>query len=259
MFLKGKWVLFVTITSVFSCLLWMFGMGWALFDYFNCSAKSVAEAPAETVETDRNGIHIVALGDSLTRGTGDASGKGYVGYLMEDLEKRSDQKMQITNLGIKGQTSVQLAEQVKQQEVQRQIKLADTILITIGGNDLFRGGQTLAELDLQKVEGLKEEYSKNVDGILSSIRSQNTEANVFLIGLYNPFIDMEDANTTSQIVRDWNERSADISAKYPKAVFVPTFDLFQLKVEDYLYTDNFHPNSEGYQLIAERVAALLTW
>jgi lysophospholipase L1-like esterase len=258
--LKGKWVVFVAITSVFSCFLWMFGLGWAVYDYFNVSTSSVAEAPvSETLETDPNDFHIVALGDSLTRGTGDAAGKGYVGYLMDDLKKKSDQQLLVTNLGIKGQTSVQLADQVKQQEVQRQIKLADTILITIGGNDLFRGGQTLAELDIQEVEGIKEEYLQNVDSILSSIRSQNTEANVFLIGLYNPFINLQDAKMTSQIVRDWNERSADISAKYPQTVFVPTFDLFQLKVEDYLYTDKFHPNTEGYKLIAERVASLLTW
>jgi lysophospholipase L1-like esterase len=35
--------------------------------------------------------------------------------------------------------------------------------------------------------------------------------------------------------------------------------LFQLKVDDYLYTDKFHPNAKGYKLIAERVASLITW
>jgi lysophospholipase L1-like esterase len=42
-------------------------------------------------------------------------------------------------------------------------------------------------------------------------------------------------------------------------VYVPTFDIFQLSVDDYLYTDRFHPNEAGYGLIADRVAPLITW
>ena len=63
----------------------------------------------------------------------------------------------------------------------------------------------------------------------------------------------------SKVVRKWNYDSAEISALFPKIVFVPTFDLFELKVNDYLYSDKFHPNQKGYRLIAERVAALMTW
>ncbi len=54
-------------------------------------------------------------------------------------------------------------------------------------------------------------------------------------------------------------KAVELSANYKQTVFVPTFDLFQLKVDDYLYTDKFHPNAKGYKLIAERVASLITW
>ncbi|MFC3884850.1 SGNH/GDSL hydrolase family protein [Bacillus songklensis] len=259
--MRGKWVPFIAVISGLSCLLWIVGLGWSLYDYFNEPKKSPAiETPdIESAEEGKDRFDIVALGDSLTRGTGDPTGKGYVGDLVENLKKKSDRKMLLSNFGIKGQTSAQLANQVKQKELQRQIKKADIILITIGGNDLFRGGQTLENLNIQDVKKLEENYLQNLKGILSNLRSANSEATIFLIGLYNPFIELDDAKLTSKIVRDWNYESAEVSAKYPKTVFVPTFDLFQLKADDYLYTDKFHPNAKGYQLIAERVASLITW
>lgn len=259
--MRGKWVQFIAVISGLSCLLWIAGLGWSMYDYFDKPGKP-AVIKAKNLEAsakEKDQFDVVALGDSLTRGTGDATGKGYVGALIDHLEKKSDQKVFLSNLGIKGQTSAQLAGQVKQTEVQRQVKKADVILITIGGNDLFRGGQALVSLNAQEVKASEEKYLQNLNSILTSLRSVNPEADIFLIGLYNPFIELDDAELTSKIVRDWNYESAEVSAKYPKTVFVPTFDLFQLKVDDYLYTDKFHPNAEGYQLIAERVASLITW
>ncbi|HWO95065.1 MAG TPA: SGNH/GDSL hydrolase family protein [Bacillus sp. (in: firmicutes)] len=259
--MRRKWVQFIAVISGLSCLLWIVGLGGAMYDYFDKPGKPpVMETEnLEASAKEKDQFNVVALGDSLTRGTGDPKGKGYVGALMDHLEEKSDQKIFLSNLGIKGKTSAQLASQVKQKEVQRQVKKADVILITIGGNDLFRGGQALVNLNGQEVEKSEEIYLQNLNNIFTSLRSVNTEADIFLIGLYNPFIELDDAERTSKIVRDWNYESAEVSAKYPKIVFVPTFDLFQLKVDDYLYTDKFHPNAEGYQLIAERVASLITW
>ncbi len=261
---KGKWVWIVSFISIISCLLFAAGLGMSIYDYVSASKATVKEMPKPKQETSSSNkstknYTIVALGDSLTRGTGDAAGKGYVGYLKENLEEKTKKKILLSNFGIKGQTSSQLASQVKQQQIQRQIKSADTVLITIGGNDLFQGGQTLQNLNKNNIQKLENDYLKNVDSILKSIRSANKDATIFLIGLYNPFSNLQDAKTTTAIVREWNYRSSELSANYKQTVFVPTFDLFQLKVDDYLYTDKFHPNAKGYKLIAERVASLITW
>ena len=50
-----------------------------------------------------------------------------------------------------------------------------------------------------------------------------------------------------------------LAGQFDKIVFVPTFDLFQLSVNDYLYSDQFHPNQAGYQLISDRLASLINW
>jgi len=160
---------------------------------------------------------------------------------------------------VKGYRSEQLLTQVKGETIQNQIKDADVILMTIGGNDLFQGGQTLVSPKQDEISVIKDQYVRNLNETIELIKSINQDAVIFLVGLYNPFIDLEDAATTTAVVRDWNYSTNHLLDQYPNTVFVPTFDLFQLKVNDYLFSDKFHPNSKGYQLIAERVASLITW
>lgn len=248
------------IFSAFSFLLLIGGLGWTMQNQFlGVKTDSAVQKEAKPKPKSKEGKSIVALGDSLTRGTGDPDGKGYIGYLTDQLQKKTKEKITLHNLGIKGYRSGQLLEQIKQKEIERQIREADIIMVTIGGNDLFQGGQAIMDLNEQKIGEQKQQYLKNLKGILESLRSLNTEAGIFFVGLYNPFIDLNDAKTTTAIVRDWNYETNQLLDHYPQTVFVPTFDLFQLKVNDYLYTDKFHPNAKGYKLIAERVASLITW
>lgn len=257
-----KYMVSITIgIAVLSFLFLLIGFGWTLQSHFIKQEQKLVVNKAEEVKTvqDENEKIIVAMGDSLTRGTGDAGGKGYIGYLVEQLQEKSNEDITIHNLGVTGYRSHQLLELVKKEEVKRQIGQADIVVITIGGNDLFQSGQTLLSLDIQKVEQLQKSYLANLEQILSQIRETNEEAVIYLVGLYNPFIDLSDAQVTTDVVRQWNFETSKRLDRYPNTVYVPTFDLFQLKVNDYLYTDKFHPNTEGYKLIAERVASLITW
>jgi lysophospholipase L1-like esterase len=250
----------ITIVSVFFCLLWLVGLGWAVSEYYAGKPDKIPEKNnVEKRAENKKDLHIVALGDSLTRGTGDETGKGYVGVLMDEIKEKSKQDVLLTNLGITGQRSEQLMEQIQQTEVKRQLQNSDMIVITIGGNDLFRGGQGLLEFKTEDIALIEKKFLENMNFIFQQIRASNSDANVFFIGLYNPFSDLEQGKEMSAVVRHWNYQSAELSASFPKIVFVPTFDLFELKVNDYLYTDKFHPNTKGYRLIAERVASLLTW
>jgi lysophospholipase L1-like esterase len=254
-------VRFVTICASLFFLLWLVGLGWAVAEYYAGKPDKVPQASEQAIEKaeTKKGLTVVALGDSLTRGTGDETGKGYVGVLVDELKKKSKQEVKITNLGINGQRSEQLRKQVQQTEVQRQIQKADVVLVTIGGNDLFRGGQGIIDFQKEDLTGIQTKYLENIRFIFDSIRNNNSDANVFFIGLYNPFIELGEGREMSKVVRQWNYQSAEVSAAFPKIIFVPTFDLFELQVNDYLYTDKFHPNTKGYRLIAERVASLITW
>ena len=73
-------------------------------------------------EHSQNTVQVVALGDSLTRGTGDDSGKGYVG-LVQRVKRRLKflKKITVYNLGINGQTSTNLLQHLDQQNIKRQM------------------------------------------------------------------------------------------------------------------------------------------
>lgn len=259
-FLNKDIIRFITVTGVLFCLLWLIGLGWTVKEYYAVKPEKIPQKTTVTSKVEsKKGLTIVALGDSLTRGTGDETGKGYVGDLIDEIKTKTKRQVQLTNLGINGQRSDQLRQQVRQSEVQRQIQKADMVLVTIGGNDLFRGGQGLEDFQTEDIPVIEKKYLDNLKFVFQQIRQVNSNATVFFIGLYNPFIDLNQGKDISKLIRHWNYDSAEISAEFPKIVFVPTFDLFELKVNDYLYSDKFHPNTKGYRLIAERVASLLTW
>lgn len=258
--MKTSSVKIVFIISLLSLSLFLVGFAWTFQSQFLGDKTTNVEKKemVQPVKGDKNKT-IVALGDSLTRGTGDIEGKGYIGYLVEELEEKTKEKITLQNLGVKGYRTEQLLNQIQQTSVKGQIINADILLITIGGNDLFQGGQTVLDINPEDVDTLRQQYLLNLEKIVNELRALNKEANIFFVGLYNPFIDLNEADIMTKAVRQWNFETSELLDKYPHTVFVPTFDLFQLKVNDYLYSDKFHPNTEGYKLIAERVASLITW
>jgi lysophospholipase L1-like esterase len=261
--MKKNMISIITIVSILSALLFLFGFGWVLKDQLieakgNQHIKKQVSTIANKSPNHKQ-LQIAAFGDSLTRGTGDPEGKGYIGYLINELKKETKKPILISNSAIKGQTSSQLITQLKGPEIKRQVRNADLILLTIGGNDLFQGGEVLAHLDPAIMKQAEKPYLSNLKQIYTTIRSLNKSATIFHIGLYNPFIDLEKSKLTSTVVRHWNFDSANLASNYKKVVYVPTFDLFELNVNDYLFSDKFHPNAAGYKLIGERVASLITF
>ncbi|WP_308634343.1 GDSL-type esterase/lipase family protein [Paenibacillus silvisoli] len=263
--MRGKWIQGLMAVSAVSGIVWLGGLAWTLQDYFTGSSGKQAAPVSVAQETqppiaDDGKFRIVALGDSLTRGAGDPDGKGYVGYMVDALKlKAADQEILVQNYGVNDMRTPELAASLEKPAVRSELQAADVIVISTGGNDLFQGGETLGNLDPSNIESIQESYAAQLDGVLKDVRAVNPAAKLFLIGLYNPFIALTESRTTTKIVRDWNYRTAETAASYSDTVLVPTLDLFQLKVQDYLARDQFHPNAKGYRLIGERVASLITW
>jgi lysophospholipase L1-like esterase len=263
--------------SAAACAACLAGLGWTLRDYImgapaaepvlaapvsigpaGDAAAAPAASPAGNEQKEAGSVHVVALGDSLAKGTGDSAGKGFAGYAADLLQEKAGQEVELQNYGVDGLTAPQLSSMLSQQDrVKTSVSQADILLVSIGGNDLFRGGETLMNLDEKQVAQLQKTFNGQLDQIVKNLRQLNSTAPVYVMGLYNPFPYLNNAETANKLVRAWNSQEAETISAYGKTIFVPTFDLFQQNIQGLLHTDMFHPNAKGYRLMAERLAGLL--
>lgn len=251
------------LVTLFSCAaLLLFAGGFALGVKEVLSPPGSSAVPASTGErgtttvAGTNGL-LVGLGDSLTRGTGDLSGKGYIGYVRDALQKETRHSVALVNLAVNGQTSAQLAQQTDQPRVRQLLRAARWITLTIGGNDLFRGSGGPEQVNVVGSEQARQLYEQNLRHILDNIRKYNPNAPVFVFGLYNPFGDLSGQDQIFRLISEWNDSMQRVANQYSRVVVIPTYDLFQLDPNRYLYTDHFHPNSDGYQLMAQRLLQVM--
>lgn len=257
--------------ALLATLLFVSGFIYAVKDILYPQASDLSLAPVEPTPNNElaagDKIQIVALGDSLTRGTGDQQGKGYVGRVKEQLEKEMKKPVYVlANYSVNGYTTDQLLQDIlKRSEVPASIAKADVVLLTIGGNDLFgfatangrpfENGQ--AELSPDEVRKRMPEAVARLSQILDKIAELNPRATIIYVGLYNPFRDIDSTGEASLVIDEWNREAFKIANKHPNMIVVPTHDLFEKNLLKYLYSDHFHPNQDGYQRIADRIMQVL--
>ncbi|GLX70809.1 GDSL-type esterase/lipase family protein [Paenibacillus glycanilyticus] len=262
----------IGISSVLSTLLLIAGVGFAVKDTlypkgeaFSESAK-VSVLPAGGELSEGNDIVITAIGDSLTKGTGDASGEGYVKQVVALLKQKYPGKSVRlnNNLAVNGLKSDRLEQLLETDKgYSFALKQANVIVFTIGGNDLFQilSGKSLGnlanELNLDKLKAEMPQGLNRLAQVVKRLHLINPNAQVVYVGLYNPFYDIEEFRSGSLQIQQWNERVYTLLHEYPNMTMVPTFDLFENTIDRYLSSDHFHPNHAGYQQIATRIVQSL--
>ncbi|MGZ7148300.1 SGNH/GDSL hydrolase family protein [Bacillus sp. BC08] len=253
--MRSKVVKVILLITIASFCLFAYGFVSGVNDVLNPKASNVIKK-TDVVEKEKRKtgtLQIVSLGDSLTRGVGDKEGIGYIGRMKEDLQKDYKQKVALTNLAVSGAKMPDLLKQMESSGAQYSIKQADVIVLTIGGNDLFPGWESLGKIDLETYRPDTETFQNEAKKIIEGIRKLNTDSPIFWLGLYNPFEDVEDLKGSSNIVVDWNASLEKLALNDKNVYITPTFDLFQNRGKDLLYSDHFHPNEVGYTYMADRL------
>jgi lysophospholipase L1-like esterase len=164
-----------------------------------------------------SGAVILAFGDSLTYGTGTRKENSYPAVLQQLSGRR------VINAGIPGELTAggraRLAETLNEYQPQ-------LLLLCLGGNDMLR-------------QRSKQEIEQNLEQMVTISREQGVP--VLLLGVPRPAIfGLESA--------DFYYRLAEKMAIPLEAEIIP-----EVLSDKNLRSDQIHPNSTGYRLVAEAI------
>jgi acyl-CoA thioesterase-1 len=181
----------------------------------------VSGCRGERFDTIRNlgsvGETIICFGDSLTEGVGAEPGEEYPTILSRLLG------MRVLNAGRRGDTTAQALERIHGSLVDKNPRL---VILLLGGNDFLRQVPT-------------RETRQNLKEIVRQI--QDYGAMVAIAGIKLGFF-------TDGYSPMFEETAAEFGAIYIPQVMKGIFNGTKLR------SDQIHPNSAGYRLIAERIA-----
>ena len=164
------------------------------------------------------GSRLIALGDSLTFGSGADRGEDYVSQLSRRLG------VEILNKGVPGDTTGDALERLDEDALRLDPKI---VILLIGGNDF-----------LQRLSS--ERMFENIDRIVT--RVQNEGALVVLVGMKAPL--------------GLGEGGFRKIARRRGCLYVRNV-LRGILGNRTLMADQIHPNGAGYALMAERIAEVV--
>ncbi|HEY6050326.1 MAG TPA: GDSL-type esterase/lipase family protein, partial [Thermoanaerobaculia bacterium] len=132
---------------------------------------------------------VLVLGDSLARGTGDETGRGFAADVLDFVRRRGP--AELANLSVNGAESPEVVELVGGANVSSLAASADLILLSIGGNDLShavpRGPDPSAGARaVEDVAAARARYAQNLRVAITALRAANATAPILVVGLYDP-------------------------------------------------------------------------
>lgn len=217
--------------------------------------ESTTNKPEGSPIISDDASEILILGDSIGFGVGDEENLGIGERYLDLIAERDGSPKTITNISVPSFESSDLVQWINNAENKSNIAKASLIIISIGGNDLNRldyEGSVSLTLAFNDTLGI---YKENLAIITQEIRAINPDAQLALIGLYNPY--GEENPEQNDFVLEWNYETSLLVGSDAAFAYVPTYELFKYHLNDYLSPDEFHPNGAGYQVIAEELDRIL--
>ncbi|EUJ49374.1 hypothetical protein PROCOU_04466 [Listeria rocourtiae FSL F6-920] len=175
-------------------------------------------------EEARIAVNLVAMGDSLTEGSGDEKDNGgYVGIIASMLSKREDvRSVKTENYGVGGNRIDQLMKRLDTQpDFQKDVKAANAISITIGGNDVMKVVRSkLLDAEKQDFTKASKIFDQKLKELLAEIRDLNADAPIYVFGIYNPYTTyFADFEVFDEIIAEWNAATKKNASENRRCAF----------------------------------------
>lgn len=209
-------------------------------------------------ELQQSDVDVVAMGDSLTEGVGDEDEKnGYAGRFANSMKEQMDgvKEVELLKTAKKGRRSDELITQIKSGDIDNELKTAEVITLTIGGNDLMKVFRAnITALNKAAFDEERPLFAERYKEVFELIRKKNKTAPIIALGVYNPVtVYTDDPSQFEEILKEWNGDMKKVIDADQHAVFVPVVDLFNSNKDDVYSDDFFHPNAKGYTNMTNRI------
>lgn len=202
---------------------------------------------------------ILIFGASITQGFWDREGgwthrlRKYIDNLY--LEGKLKEDWNVFNLGISGNTSVDLLKRINFETMQRSLSKIDLIIISIGLND----SQFVNTKKIIRVEPRK--FEENLTTIFKIMKKYADK--ILFLGLtpvdeskVDPIPWASERSYKNVLINKYN-RVAQRLCKKKEVFFIDIFNRWMKIDYKKLLEDGVHPNSEGHQLIFTTVKDFL--
>lgn len=173
-------------------------------------------------------IYLCAIGDSLTYGQGDErKNGGYVGVIAHKIRHHYHTKVSTVNYGVSGDRSDQILNRLEhQKQMRHDLRKADVITMTVGGNDLMQTLERIISTNSEKeinadVAKSGNQYQQKLTKLMGAIRKENPHAPIFVLSIYNPVYTYF-ANVTSitRSIAQWNRITSETIGEFNNTYFI---------------------------------------
>lgn len=200
----------------------------------------------------------VVLGDSIAYGSGLSNPKtACYGKIIADTNGYD-----YVNHAIPGHTTARLIGRLEEQKVIDDVKKADIISISIGGNDFLMNNLNailfgyMVKGDVSGMEKIAEGFYKNFTLIMDIIRENNEDALILMQTLYNP--QFETLKAPFGAGGDaLNKAIVKYAEENPGEIVIVDVGAILNGDEANFASDGIHPSAKGNELIAEEIAKTL--
>jgi len=199
-------------------------------------------------------MRVVVIGDSLAHGTGDETGKGIPGDLEDEFKQRGI-PAEVKNYGVPGATTEDVASKLHDDAIRNDLANADAIVLSAGANNVFQDPENRARA-IRDRDAYAQEILERVAGVVSQIRAINPDAELILLGGYNPLPDHPLSGGISRYIKNWEKLLSKRFEAEALVDVVKTSDIID-GADKLSSGDHFHPGAAAYRGVAKRIADML--